>query len=96
MIANHTFAGTVQAVQYTGSNLSEIATALGTGWHIYTCAASNFLVIYQAGRETFPGGGAVISPTDWLVSDPAYGTSTASLVNNFQVVSNSNFTQQYA
>jgi hypothetical protein len=94
MITNHTFAGTVQALQYTGSNSAEVITALGTGWHVYTCALSNILVIYQAGGENFPSG-TVVNPTDWLVSNPAYGTSTPSLVSFFQVIQNSNFTQQY-
>lgn len=95
MVTIHTFAGTVQALQYTGSNTAEIISTLGSGWHVYTCATSNILVIYQAGNENFPSGN-VVNPTDWLVSQPAYGSSTPSLVSYIQVVSNPNFTQQYA
>lgn len=95
MVSNHTIAGTVQALQYTGSNSAEVVTALGTGWHVYTCAVTNILTVYQAGRENFPEAGMVVNPTDWLVSLPVYGTDTPSLVNNFQVIQNVNFTQQY-
>lgn len=94
-VANHTFAGTVQALQYTGTNSAEVISTLGTGWHVYTCATSNILTVFQAGRENFPQAGTVVNPTDWLVSLPAYGTDTPSLVSNFQVFSNSIFTQQY-
>lgn len=91
--SNHTINGTVAAIQYTGTNAAEIATALGTPWATYVSPQTALLCVNQIGSEMFS---QFIPSGDWLVSVPAYGANTPALANGFSVLSNAQFTQQYA
>lgn len=91
--SSHTPLGTVLAIQYTGSNSTEVKAALGAAWAVYTSPSSTVASACQIGNEMIMN---FFHPNDWLVSLPAYGTDTPTLANGFNVVQNTQFTQQYS
>lgn len=93
---NHTLLGSVQAIQYDGTNLADIEAVLTAKWNIYTSTTDTIVTFCQNGYENLQLGGFLAHPTDWLVSMPAYGNNTPALSASFSVVPNSVFTAQYS
>lgn len=93
--SNHTILGTVQALQYTGTNAAEIQSVLGNGWSVYTNPTTSILAVCQVGAEMFLNGN-LIHATDWIVTQPAYANETPALSAGFAIVPNSIFTKAYS
>lgn len=91
--SNHTLLGTVEAVQYTGTNAAELQTVIGNSWSVFTNTVTNVASTCQVGNEMFMN---VVHPTDWLVSQPAYSNETPALSAGFSIVQNGVFTRQYS
>ena len=92
----HNQLGTVVAIQYTGSNTVEIRNALGVGWVVYSNPNTGTIAPCQAGNEVLGINGRLMQPTDWLVSQPAFGANTPSLNDGGSVMTNTQFVQQYS
>lgn len=93
--SNHTINGTVRAIQYTGSNVSDVLTELGAPWVAYVEATSGNATFCQPGSEQFQLNVFLTRPTNWLVSTPAYGGAAPSFSSGFSILTNAQYTQQY-
>lgn len=93
--SNHTLVGSVEAIQYTGTNLAEIETALGSNWSAFGSDTSTTAAFCQKNGEMFMTS-FLAHPGDWLVSQVAYGNTTPALNAGFSIVPNNQFTQGYS
>lgn len=93
--SNHTIAGTVQAIQYTGSNVADIMAALGSTWTVYTSTGTTTIAPCQVGNEQYALNSLTMKPTQWIVSLPAYSNQTPALSGGFMVLTDAQFAQQY-
>lgn len=88
--------GSYLAIQWTGTNLSDIKTTLGTTVDLYTSATdSSSLVINGSGTGSlsYP---AYVPLNYWIVSDVAYPPNTPTFGGVPVVVDPGTFTQQYS
>lgn len=93
---DHTFLGSVQAIQYSGTNAAEIQAILGSSWTVYTNTVTATIAPCRPGGEITGINANLMHPTDWLVSQPAYGNTTPALSGGFSVVPSATFSQQYS
>ena len=94
--STHSPLGTVQAIQYDGTNVAEIQAALGARWNVYTSLTSSLVAFCQTGQEMLQLNAFLLRPTDWMVSQTAYSNTTPALSGGFSIMSNSQFTQWYS
>lgn len=92
----YTLAGQVAAIQWTGTNLSALVSALSGIYDVFSSSTSTALLLAEPGAS---GGftGLWLGAGDWLVSRPTYGTIPVfgGPMGGDQVVDQTGFTLAY-
>lgn len=93
----YTLAGQVTAIQWTGTNLTELTSMLTGVYDVFSSPTSTALLLAESGAS---GGftGFWLGAGDWLVSRPAYGATVPAFggpMGGDQVVGQTGFAQTY-